>query len=112
MRRQRRAELTQLGEVAQERPPVAGPECELAAVVLEDAAEAVPLRLVAPLALPRQLGDELRLHRWERDVGAWRVRHGRASLAAVRRLIVLLAIGLCAAGCGGGANEITVPKTA
>jgi hypothetical protein len=30
----------------------------------------------------------------------------------VRRLVVLLAIGLCAAGCGGGAKQITVPTTA
>ena len=38
----------QLREVAQQRPPVARPERELAAVVLEHAAEAVPLRLVLP----------------------------------------------------------------
>jgi hypothetical protein len=30
----------------------------------------------------------------------------------VRRLVVLLAIGLCAAGCGGGAKQITVARTA
>src|SRR5437588_2280016 len=85
MRRQRLAELPQLGEVAEERPAVARPERELAAVVLEHAAEAVPLRLVTPIALARQLGDELRLHRRERDVGAWRVGHGRASLSSAWR---------------------------
>jgi len=30
----------------------------------------------------------------------------------VRRLVVLLAVGLCAAGCGGGAKQVTVPTTA
>ena len=44
------------------------PERELAAVVLEHAAEAVPLRLVLPAVAGRELADELRLHRRERDV--------------------------------------------
>ena len=39
-----------------------------AKVVLEQAAEAVPLRLVAPAALGRKLRHELGLHRREGDV--------------------------------------------
>ena len=50
--RQQIAERAQLGEVAQQRPAVAAPERELAAVVLEHAAEAVPLRLVLPTVRP------------------------------------------------------------
>ena len=46
-------ERAQLGEVAQERPRVARPEAKLAGSVLEEAAEAVPLRLVLPLAARR-----------------------------------------------------------
>ena len=42
------AERAQLGEVAQQRPLVPRPERELAAVVLEHAAEAVPFRLELP----------------------------------------------------------------
>ena len=53
VRRQQLAELPQLREVAEQRPTVARPERELAAVVLEHAAEAVPLRLVAPAAAVR-----------------------------------------------------------
>src|SRR5258708_28082058 len=61
--RQQLAERPQLREVAQKRPSVPRPERELLADVLEDAAKAVPLRLVLPaLALP-QLAHELRLHR-------------------------------------------------
>ena len=51
-RRERRQELVerpQLREVAQERPRVARPEAQLAGSVLEQPAEAVPLRLVLPL---------------------------------------------------------------
>ncbi len=48
MGRQQLAERAQLREVAEQRPAVARPERELAAVVLEHAAKAVPLRLVAP----------------------------------------------------------------
>src|SRR6185369_11916290 len=59
-----------LGEVAEQRPFLAGPERELAAVVLEHAAEAVPLRLVLPAVAGRQLGDELGLHGREGDVWA------------------------------------------
>ena len=61
------AERTQLGEVAQQWPAVPAPERELAAGVLEHAAEAVPLRLVLPAVGLRQLGHELCLHRRERD---------------------------------------------
>ena len=42
---------------------------QLAAVVLEHAAKAVPLRLVLPALADGQLADELGLHRRERDVG-------------------------------------------
>ena len=69
-RRERRQELlerSQLREVAQQRPRVARPEPELARAVLEQAAEAVPLRLVLPLVALGQLADELGLHRRERD---------------------------------------------
>ena len=79
--RQQLAERAQLREVAEQRAPVARPERELAAVVLEHAAKAVPLRLVAPARLCRQLRDELGLHRRERNVRAGRVGHG-ASLTA------------------------------
>jgi hypothetical protein len=68
------AEWAQLGEVAKERPLLARPKRELAAVVLEDPAEPVPLRLVLPAVALRQLLDELGLHRREGDVGA---RHAR-----------------------------------
>src|ERR687887_1760028 len=61
------AERSQLGEVAEQRPAVPRPERELVAVVLQDAAEAVPLRLELPVAALRQLGDELRLHRRARS---------------------------------------------
>ena len=44
--RQQLADRAQLGEVPQQRPAVARPQRDLAAVVLEHAAEAVPLRLV------------------------------------------------------------------
>ena len=77
VRRHQLAERPQLGEVAQQRPAVARPERELAAVVLEHAAEAVPLRLVPPAAAGRKLRDELRLHRRERDVRPGRVSHPR-----------------------------------
>ena len=46
-------ERAQLGEVAQQRPRVARPEAKLAGSVLEQAAEAVPLRLVLPFAARR-----------------------------------------------------------
>src|SRR5689334_16421233 len=67
LRRQERADLLELGEVAQQRPPVARPEPQPPAQVLEHPAEAVPLRLVLPLA-GRQLLDELGLHRREGEV--------------------------------------------
>ena len=62
------AERPQLREVAEQRALLPRPERELAAVVLEHAAEPVPLRLVLPAVAFRQLGDELRLHRREGDV--------------------------------------------
>ena len=67
--RQQLAEGRELGEVAEKRPPVPAPKRELAAVVLEHAAKAVPLRLVLPVA-GRQLLDELGLHRRKRNVGS------------------------------------------
>ena len=69
--RQQLAQRAELGEVAQQRPLLARPERELAAVVLEHAAEAVPLRLVLPAVAGRELRDELGLHRREGDVWAW-----------------------------------------
>ena len=68
--REQLAERPQLREVAEERPAVAGPERELAAVVLEHAAEAVPLRLVLPAFAGGELAHQLGFHRRERDVGA------------------------------------------
>ena len=70
VRRQKVAERAKLGEVAQQRPLVPRPERKLAAVVLEDAAEPVPLRLVLPLVALGQRADELRLHRRKRNVCA------------------------------------------
>ena len=55
------------GKVAQQRTCVPRPETELARAVLEEPSEAVPLRLVLPLVAFRQIADELRLHRRERD---------------------------------------------
>ena len=65
--REQVAERAELGEVPQQRPLVPAPQCELAAVVLEHAAEAVPLRLVLPVAV-RELAHELGLHRRKRHV--------------------------------------------
>ena len=73
MGREQVAERAELGEVPQQRPLVPPPQRELAAVVLEHAAEAVPLRLVLPVAV-RELADELGLHRRERHVLAGHVR--------------------------------------
>src|SRR5205807_8152249 len=58
---------TELREVAKEGPAVAAPEGQLTAVVFHHAAEAVPLRLVAPGSLPGKLGHELGLHGRKRD---------------------------------------------
>ena len=69
VRRQELAQLPELREVAQERSPVAAPERELAAVVLQHAAEPVPFGLVLPVAL-RKLVDELGLHRRKGDFAA------------------------------------------
>src|SRR5207253_1869170 len=68
VRREPFAERAQLREVAQERAAVAAPEAELAAIVLEHAAEAVPLRLVPDVRPRRDLVDKERLLRRERDV--------------------------------------------
>src|SRR5262249_55081334 len=68
VRRKRLAELAQLREVAEQRPAVTAPQRELVAVVLEHAAEAVPLRLVLPAVAERQLVHELGFHGWEGDV--------------------------------------------
>ena len=84
------AEGLELREVAQERPAVARPQPQLAADVLEHAAESVPLRLVGPAVAERQLADELGLHRRERDErvelgGAFgRVSHARTVLDDLR----------------------------
>ena len=83
------AERAQLGEVAEQRPLVPAPERELAAVVLEHAAEAVPLRLVLPAVALGQLADELCLHRRERHVLSRHVREAsRLGLRAMRRVAV------------------------
>ena len=113
--RQQLAERAQLGEVAEERPPVARPQRQLAAVVLQHAAEAVPFRLVPPAALLRQVGDELGLHRRERNAGSGRVGH-HTSLTTVRHpeVVTRLVLVLCAvalAGCGGG-SAAPPPTTA
>ena len=62
------AERAQLREVAKQRPAVARPERELAAVVLEHAAKSVPLRLVLPGVPAWQLVYELCFHRRKRHV--------------------------------------------
>ena len=67
LRRQELRERLELGEVAEQRPRVSRPEPKVAAGILEQAAEAVPLRLVLPLLPLRELADELRLHRREGD---------------------------------------------
>src|SRR5947208_9989715 len=70
VRRHEIAKISELREIAKQRPLVAAPERELAAIVFEHAAKAVPLRLVLPaLAFGERL-HELCLHRRERDVGA------------------------------------------
>ena len=74
--RQQLAEGRELGEVPQQRPLVPRPERQLAAVVLEHAAEPVPLRLVLPAVAGRELADELRLHRREWHVWAGHAEEG------------------------------------
>ncbi len=59
LRRQELRERLELGEVAEQRPRVPRPEPQVAARVLEQAAEAVPLRLVLPLLPLRELANEL-----------------------------------------------------
>src|SRR2546427_10538186 len=70
------SERTQLREIAEERSSVAAPERQLTAVVLEDSAESVPLRLVLPALARRQRLDEERLHRRGGEGGA-RPQRGR-----------------------------------
>src|SRR5262249_666206 len=65
--RQDAAECAKLRKVAQERPRVPRPQAQLAASVLEESAEAVPLRLVLPLVTLGELTNELRLHGRERN---------------------------------------------
>ena len=62
LRRELLAQRRQLGEVAQERPRVAAPKGDVAAQVLEHAAEAVPLRLVLPAVPIGKSPNEFRLH--------------------------------------------------
>src|SRR5439155_19702885 len=99
--REQLADRAQLREVAEERAAVARPERQLPVVVFEHAAEAVPLRLVAPAALLRQLRDELGLHRREGNVATWCGGHGCASLAAMSRLARPLLLGVVGSGRGG-----------
>src|SRR5512140_430904 len=70
MRRHPVPERTQLREIPQQRSSVPAPEAELAAVVLEHAAEPVPLRLVPPGRALGDLLDEQRLLWRERNVRA------------------------------------------
>ena len=65
--REELSEGPELGEVAKQRARVPRPEAKLAGAVLEQAAEAVPLRLVLPRLAVGELADELRLHRREGD---------------------------------------------
>ena len=60
-------ERPELREVAKEWPRVPRPQPQVAGAVLEEASEAVPLRLVLPLVALGQVADELGLHRRERD---------------------------------------------
>src|SRR5688572_13006593 len=68
VRRHQLAERTQLGEVTEERTTVAAPERELASVVLQHTAEAIPFRLVLPAVTLGQAFYELRLHGWKGNV--------------------------------------------
>ena len=88
VRRQQVAERAQLREVAQQRPLVARPERELAAGVLEHAAEPVPLRLVLPAVALGQLAHELGLHRRERDARARGTDAKPLGLRAMKRVAV------------------------
>ena len=63
----RSLELAELRKIAEQRPAVPGPEPQLARGILEQAAEAVPLRLELPSVPVRQLAHELRLHGRKRD---------------------------------------------
>src|SRR5581483_10825277 len=97
--RQQLAEGPQLGKVAQERPAVSRQEAQLAGDVLEQAAEAVPLRLELPARPVGQLAHEQRLH--------GRERYGRIELC--RALHGLLAAGSCHGGTlaeAGGADAV------
>src|SRR5438046_9587202 len=79
VRRHEIAKISELREIAKQRPLVAAPERELAAIVFEHAAKAVRLRLVLPaLAFGERLHERC-LHRRQRYVGA---RHESAPAAA------------------------------
>src|SRR5207248_8336834 len=82
VRWQQLADFPQLWEIAKKRPRVAAPEIELARQVFENPAEAIPLRLVLPIA-HGQLGHEFGLHRrkWK---FAWRHQAG-CNVSSVRR---------------------------
>ena len=68
-------ERLELREIAEEGTAVTAPEMQLARHVLEDPAEAVPLRLVLPAVRLGQLVDELGLHRRKRKLGRNRRGH-------------------------------------
>ena len=59
----REQRLDELGEVASERPLVPAAELDLGAVPKDDAAKAVPLRLVDETVALGHLAGELRQHR-------------------------------------------------
>src|SRR5439155_13286485 len=68
LRRQARADLLELREVAQQRPRVTAPKPQAPAEVLEHAAKTVPLWLVLPAVAAGQLVHELGLHRREGEI--------------------------------------------
>jgi len=74
-RREPLAELLQLREITEERSAVTTPEMQFPRHVLEDAAKAVPFRLVLPAVPPGQLVDEFCLHRRKGELGRNRRRH-------------------------------------
>src|SRR5438045_1574366 len=72
VRRKPLAQRAELWKVAKQRPSVAAPQAELAAIVFEDATEAVPLRLVPDVRSAGNVVDEQRLLRREGNVRACR----------------------------------------
>src|SRR2546423_12936689 len=85
VRRHEIAQLSKLREIAKQWPLVAAPERELAAVVLEHSAKAVPLRLVLPPLAHGKCLHELLLHWWAPGVGG-RHRSAAAAVAFVTSL--------------------------